>query len=347
MATINKRLDQDGNMRFQVIIRLKGFPTQTETFRSITKAKKWIQDTESAIRDGRQFKSSEAKKRTLGNMIDRYIELFKPPRYKKAQLLWWKEKLGCHVLCDITPSMIATGRDELLEGITKKGTQRSPSTAVRYIAALSHVFTIGIKEFGWLEISPVSKITKPREASGRVRFLSDEEREKLLTACKYSYNPFLYPVVVLAISSGMRQNEIMSLTWQQIDLQRKQIILEKTKNKTRRTIPLASLALELLQKHLQERQLHHNLLFPGRIPSKPLDLRKAWMAALRQSEINDFKFHDLRHCAASYLAMSGCSLIEIGILLGHKRLEVTKRYSHLSQKHLSKVVEKMNEEIFG
>lgn len=209
------------------------------------------------------------------------------------------------------------------------------------------MFTVGIKEFSWIESSPVSKIIKPRENSGRVRFLSDEEREKLLNACKYSYNPFLYIVVVLAISSGMRQNEIMSLTWQQIDLQRKQIVLEKTKNKTRRTIPLAGLALELLQQHLQQRRLHHNLLFPGKVPGKPIDLRKAWLAALKQSGIQDFKFHDLRHCAASYLAMSGCSLVEIGILLGHKRLEVTKRYSHLSQKHMFKIVEKMNEEIFG
>jgi integrase len=280
-------------------------------------------------------------------MIDRYIEKFSPPDYKKAQLHWWKQRLGKYALCDVSPAMIASGRDDLLQGTTKKGTQRSPATVVRYIAALSHVFTIGIKEFGWLEVSPVSKITKPKESPGRVRFLNDEERAQLLEACKNSYNPFLYIVVVLAISSGMRQGEIMHLTWKQVDLIRKQIILEKTKNKTCRTIPLASLALELLRKHLQERQLHHNLLFPGKILGKPLDLRKAWVSALKQAGIKDFKFHDLRHCAASYMAMSGSSLVEIGILLGHKRLEVTKRYSHLSQKHITKVVERMNEEIFG
>ncbi len=145
----------------------------------------------------------------------------------------------------------------------------------------------------------------------------------------------------------MRQSEIMNLTWQQIDLQRKQIILEKTKNKTCRTIPLASLALDLLWQHLQERQLHHNLLFPGKVPGKPMDLRKAWISALKQAGIKDFRFHDLRHSAASYMAMSGSSLIEIGILLGHKHLEVSRRYSHLTQKHISKVVERMNEEIFG
>jgi integrase len=347
MATINKRVDQDGRMRFQVIVRLKGHPTQTATFSRITDAKKWAQQTEAAIREGRYFKTAEAKKHSLADMIDRYIELFDPPSYKKAQLEWWKQFLGRYLLCDITPAMIASGRDELLKGITKRGRQRSPSTAVRYIAAISHVFTIGIKEFGWLEASPVSKITKPREPAGRVRFLSDEERERLLSACKHSYSPFLYIVVVLALSSGMRLSEIMNLTWQQVDLQRRQIILQKTKNKTHRVIPLANLALELLQQHLQERQLHSNLLFPGKIIGKPIDIRKAWISALKQARIEDFRFHDLRHSAASYMAMSGSSLVDIGILLGHKRLEVTKRYSHLSERHISEVVERMNERIFG
>ena len=347
MATINERKDQNGKKRFQVIIRLKGHPTETETFTRLTDAKKWAQHIEAAIREGRHFKTSEAKKHTLGDMIELYIERFHPPAYKKAQLQWWKKRLGSKLLCDITPAMIANGRDELLRGVTKRGTQRSPSTTVRYIAALSHVFTVGIKEFGWVESSPISKIIKPREPTGRVRFLSDEERERLLNACKASDNPFLYIVVVLAISSGMRLSELMNLTWQQVDLQRKQIILEKTKNKTCRTIPLASLALNLLVQHLQDRQLQNNLLFPGKVAGKPMDLRKAWISALKEAGIQNFTFHCLRHSAASYMAMSGCSLVEIGILLGHKRLEVTKRYAHLSQKHLSKAVERMNEEIFG
>ncbi len=184
MGTIKKRKDKDGNIRQQAIVRLKGFPTQTATFTRKTDAKQWIQNTESAIREGRNFKTSEAKKHTVKDMIDRYIKLFNPPYYKKTQLNWWEEKIGHYVLCDITPAVIATGRDELLQGVTSKGTQRSPSTVVRYIAALSHVFTIAIKEFGWLESSPVSKITKPREPSGRVRFLSNEEREILLLTCK-------------------------------------------------------------------------------------------------------------------------------------------------------------------
>jgi integrase len=347
MARIQKRKDKDGKVKFQVTVRLKGIPTQTATFARLTDARRWEQQTEAAIHEGRHFKTVEAKKHTLGEMIDRYIELFNPPNDKKAQLVWWKERLGCYLLSDITPAMVASGRDELLKGLTWKGTQRSPSTVVRYIAALGRVFTVGIKEFGWVEYSPVSRITKPREPAGRVRFLSDDERERLLIACKESYSPYLYIVVVLAISTGMRQSEIMNLTWQQIDFKRKQIILEKTKNKTYRTVPLASLALDLLQKHLQKYQLGNSLLFPGKIHGKPLDLRKAWVAALKEANIKDFRFHDLRHSAASYLAMSGSSLAEIAVVLGHKRLEVTKRYSHLTQKHISTVVERMNEVIFG
>jgi integrase len=347
MATINKRVDKDGKVKFQVSIRLKGFPTQTDTFERLTDAKRWVQQTEAAMREGRHFKTAEAKKRTLGEMIDKYIELFKPEKGRNAQLIWWKARLGKYVLADITPAIIALGRDDLLKENTKRGRIRTSSTVVRYIAALSHVFTVGIKEFGWIETSPVSKITKPKEPPGRVRFLSDEERVRLLEACKVSDSPILYLVVVLAISSGMRASELMTLTWSQIDFIRQQIILEKTKNKTHRTIPLTGLALDLLKEHAKEGGLKTNLVFPGKIPNKPIAIRRSWLTALKKAQIKNFRFHDLRHSAASYMAMTGSSLVEIGILLGHKRLEVTKRYSHLSQQHLSKMVERMNEEIFG
>lgn len=122
---IYKRKDQDGNTRYQVIIRLKGHPTETATFARITDAKKWLQHTEAAIREGRYFKTAEAKKHTLGDMIGHYIELFKPSDYKRAQLHWWKGKLGSYLLCDITPAMIVSARDELLHGLTKRGSKEA------------------------------------------------------------------------------------------------------------------------------------------------------------------------------------------------------------------------------
>lgn len=133
---------------------------------------------DSAMREGRHFKNIESRKHTLGELIDRYVKQVLPRKPKsqekqRSQLVWWKEKIGDYLLSDVSPALIAEYRDELLNGITVRGEQRSPSTVVRYMAVLSHAFTVAVKEWGWLEDSPVRKVTKPKEPQGRVRFLSD------------------------------------------------------------------------------------------------------------------------------------------------------------------------------
>ena len=189
MATINKRLTVEGKPYYTARIRLKGYPQQIASFSKITDAKKWVQDTESAIREGRHFKTAEAKRHTLGDLIDRYIKDVLPKKPKQApvqlmQLERWKAELGCYALADITPALIVECRDKLLNETTRRGTQRGPATVVRYMAALSHAFTIAINEWQWLEISPMSKVKKPTEPRGRVRFLDDEERDRFLIACQ-------------------------------------------------------------------------------------------------------------------------------------------------------------------
>lgn len=353
MASIQERKDKDGKVRFRVQVRVRGYPCQRATFERKTDAKLWAQQTESAIREGRHFKTTEAKKHTLGEMIDRYILDVLPLKKKsednqKPQLLWWKKEIGSNLLADVTPALIAEQRDKLLrEPIEKKGTLRSPSTVVRYLAALSHVFSTAMKEWGWIDDSPMRKVTKPKEPRGRVRFLSDEERSALLGACKESTNPYLYTVVVLALSSGMRQAEIMTLRWSDVDLQRGRIVLHETKNGERRLVPVAGHALQLLRELDRVRRIDTTLLFPSEDPSKPIDLRFPWEKALQAAGIEDFRFHDLRHSAASALAMNGASLAEIAEVLGHKTLSMVKRYAHLSESHTAGVVERMNERIFG
>ncbi len=353
MASIEKRTTDTGETSYRVKIRLKGYPTQTATFKRLTDAKKWTQDTESAIREGRHFKTTEAKKHTLADLVDRYIKDVLPTKPKQArqqkqQLEWWKDKMGAYLLSDVTPSMIGQYRDELASGETYRGTQRSPATVVRYMAALSIAFTEAVKEWGWLEDSPMRKVKKPTESRGRVRFLDDDERAKLLKACKESSNAWLYPCVILALSTGMRLNELMGLKWQDVNLKDSFLILHETKNGDRRRVPLAGHGLELLQEHAKVRRLDTNLLFPGTIhKDKPIDLRKPFETALKAAEITDFHWHDLRHCTASYLAMNGASLAEIAEVLGHKTLSMVKRYAHLSDGHVSNVVASMNEKIFG
>jgi len=353
MATIKKRIARDGTTRHTVEIRLKGYPAQTATFKRLTDAKNWIQDTESAIRDGRHFKTVESKKHTFGDLVDRYIKDVLPTKPKQAvrqkmQLEWWKEKMGVYLLADITPALIVQYRDELSIGTTYRGTQRSPATVVRYMSALSHAFTIAMKEWQWVEDTPTRKVTNPKESKGRVRFLDDDDRAKLLIACKESSNPCLYPCVILALSTGMRQAELMGLKWPDVNLKDGFLILHETKNGDRRRVPLSGLALALLQEHAKVRRLDTQLLFPSNIhPDKPIILRGAFATALDAAGITDFRWHDLRHCTASYLAMNGASLAEIAEILGHKTLAMVKRYAHLSDGHVSSVVASMNEKIFG
>lgn len=196
------------------------------------------------------------------------------------------------------------------------------------------------------------KVKKPSEPRGRVRFLSDEEREALLQACRDSSNPWLYLAVVVALSTGMRNGELMSLSWKDVDLKAGRIVLHETKNGERRVVPLAGPALSLLKEHAKVRRLDTDLLFPANKKQedgtiRPIDLRTPWETALKRAGITDFHWHDLRHTAASYLAMNGASLAEIAEILGHKTLAMVKRYAHLSEAHTASVVERMNRAMFG
>lgn len=361
MATIEKRLNSAGKTSYRVKIRLKGYPVQCASFPRVTDARKWIQDTESSIRDGRYFKNNEAKKHTLADAIKRYrqeVMLQKPgcARSQPQHLDWWEREAGFYLLSDVTPARIGEFRDKLLNtpkltrgkkasGVTNDR-KRSPSTVVRYLALLSHVFTVAIKEWQWCDDNPVRKVRKPKEPRGRVRFLSDAERDALLTACRLSASSVLHMVVVLAISTGMRRGELMTLHWPQIEFDSNAIVLHKTKNGDRRRIPLTGLARTLLLEHSRIRRIDTDLVFPGANPEKPLELDKAWHTALTRAGIQDFRFHDLRHCTASYLAMNGATMMEIAAVLGHKTLSMVKRYAHIAESHSAKVVAAMNSKIF-
>jgi len=355
MATITKRTDSTGATSYRVEIRLKGSPRQSETFTRLTDARKWAQATEAAIREGRHFGTVEAKRHTVADLIDRYTRDVLPgkkPATRVAQtpqFAWWRERIGDRTLADCTPALIAECRDALAGTVSeRRKTALSPATVNRYLAALSHAFTVAMKEWGWVEANPLVKVTKPKEPRGRVRFLDDDERERLLQACRESASRDLYSAVMLALSTGARQQEILGLRWPQVDLSRRVATLHETKNGERRVLPLAGPALDLLRERSKVRRLDTDLVFPGRtrVP-KPVDLRSPFETALKRARIEDFRWHDLRHSTASYLAMNGASLAEIAEVLGHKTLAMVKRYAHLSEAHTAGVVERMNAAIFG
>ena len=112
--------------------------------------------------------------------------------------------------------------------------------------------------------------------------------------------------------------------------------------------PYMHYALELMEVQHKTRNTASDLVFPS--PSdrmRPWNSRTSWVSVLKKANIQDFRFRDLRHSCASYLAMNGASLAEIAEVLGHKTLQMVKRYAHLSEAHTAKVVQSMNERIFG
>lgn len=361
MASIRKRTNSQGELRYSVQVRLKGHPAETASFERLTDAKRWAQSTEAAIREGRHFKTSVAKQKTLGDAIDRYFKEVlshrKNPVNQVTYLNWWKGQLGSYALADMSSALIVEARSKLVGSKNKFDRKVGTTTANRYLQSLGHVLNITMNEWEWINENPVSRIRNFKESRGRVRFLSDEERNSLLLACKDSENPYLYMITVLALSTGARKMEIVGLEWSEVDFDRSVITLQETKNGERRVLPLQGLALKLMKEHALNRALGCPYAFPseklgkdtktGRFLYQPIDIRTAWENALIKAKIEDFRFHDLRHSAASYLAMNGATLSEIADVLGHKTLQMVKRYAHLSEAHTSSVVASMNERIFG
>lgn len=342
MATIQKRTSKTGDISYRVQIRMRGM-NLSETFSRKTDAKTWATQTEAAIREQR-LTGTAARKHTVTQLVDRFVtnELdgLKSASDNKRHLIWWKNQIGGYLLSDVTPELLREYRDKLKR-------EKTPSTANRYHVSLSAAMNVAMNEWGWITQNPFSRIKKLKEPRGRVRFLSDAERVELLEACKESRSPYLYTVVVLALSTGMRLGEIMGLTWPDIDLKVGRITLTDTKNGETRAVPVVGTALDILRNHAKVRRIDTQLVFPTKRGDKPASIRDAWVHALERTDIEDFHFHDLRHTAASYLAMNGASLAEIAEVLGHKTLAMVKRYSHFTTDHVSGVISKLDQRMFG
>jgi len=352
MAAIEKRTASDGSVSYRAKVRLRGHPVESATFASLSKAKQWAAQTEAAIREGRYFQTAEAKRHTLAETIERYTRESMGHIRTRADRLhhlqWWKQELGHLSLADVTPAVIKQAMERLASEPSArplaggKPRMRSAATLNHYRQALASVLAIAWREWEWMDASPMPKVKKKPEPRGRVRYLADDERVRLLDACKESPNADLYLAVLLSLTTGGRQAETMGATWKQIDLSRATLTLEQTKNGSRRTLHLTAPVLELLKERAKVRRIDSDLLFPSRVnPQKPVDLRQPWEKALQTAGIEDFHWHDLRHTFASMAAMNGATLPELAALLGHKTLAMVQRYAHLSPAHTAKIAERV------
>ncbi len=345
MAHIRERKLKDGNIRYQAEIRMKGQPIICATFDRKTDAKAWIQKTETEIRCGRYQLHSGSNRHTFKEAIERYEQEQKIAKWKKSHIKWWLDELGPLYLQDIRPAIISEKKQKLLKTVNEKGQLRSKGTSNRYLATLSHILNTCKKQWEWIAENPMSKIAREKEPRGRTRFLSSEERKRLLEACKESENPLLTLFVVLLLSTGCRYNEVKYLKWTDLDLFKGRIILHETKNGEIRSVPIRGLGLELLRKLANESN-SIGYIFAGKDLSKPMDPRRTLKTAIKKAGLKNIRPHDFRHSYASEMLAQGLSLGEIGHLLGHKSVAMTKRYAHLVESRAIEAVEKMSEQIF-
>jgi integrase len=145
----------------------------------------------------------------------------------------------------------------------------------------------------------------------------------------------------MALTTGARRSELTGLRWQDIDFVHNVAFVGRSKNGDPKTLPLVSNVLDLLNA-FNTGTAPTGLVFPSpRIPTQSYGFEERWKAALKAAKVRNFRFHDLRHTCASMLAQNGATLLEIGDLLGHRQLQVTKRYSHLASGHKAALVNRV------
>jgi integrase len=347
MATIEARKSAKG-ITYRVKVRLDGRTPASRSLTRLAPAKAWAAETESAMRNGLYASGSG---RTLAEAIDGFLaaELAdkKDPRMLHARVRWWRGQLGSRRLRDLTPAHIA---DRLEALAAEPRRQRKPGGAVRrraaatvnrYRAAISAVLTwAGNQSPPWISDNPARRTKHRPEPAGRVRFLSPAERRALLAEAGASASADLYLGVVLSLATGARQGEVLGLRWPDLDLNRATVTFRDTKNGDTRTVPLPRETVSLLEVRRSSVSPDTDLVFPSaRNRRKSVDLRQGFAAACRRAGIVDFRWHDLRHSAASALADSGASLLDIGVVLGHRSQQTTRRYTHLTETRLRALID--------
>lgn len=234
----------------------------------------------------------------------------------------------------ITPMHIVALRDKRLATLNVHGKPLAASTVKHDLMMISHLFNTAISEWGMdALINPVTRIRKPKTPAGRTRRLSMAEEKRLLKAAHDHQNREFYAVVVIALETAMRQGEILSMQWENIDWHRKTVLLPITKNGDAREVPLSSVARDSIKTRLTVKKTGPVFSYTSS------GIKSTWRGFIRGIGIEDFHFHDLRHCAISSLLERGLNAIEVATISGHRSMSMLKRYSHLD---VTKLVGKLD-----
>jgi integrase len=326
--------DVNGKLVWYVRLYHHGKEHRFGSFPTKTKAREFYEQAKGEQKDGRFFPERYHLRgqALVQEAIDAYLDQTRLKRSVRDQRYfaqWWGQRLRGMRLSGVTRPVLSGIRQELLES------GRSPNRVNRYFAWLRACLNLAIMD-GTLMTNPVKKLLF-KETPGRLRLLTPDEEAKLLQALGPVYGPW----VRLAILTGLRQKEQFLLPWKDIDLERGLIVLPHTKAGEVQYAYLNEEAKSLLR-NLNSWQ-RSKWVFPSQNPASPVDPRhfyaRVYLPAMKGTGIEWVTWHDLRHCFASRLAMSGASLNTIATLLRHSTTALVRRYAHLSPTYLKGAVE--------
>ena len=327
MATISKRILGDKLVTWHAKVRRKGYPAQSKSFLSHRDAELWAATVESEMGRGVFISRAEAERTLFKDALDRYEQEVTPgkrsaedERHKIGRLR--DSRLAAYSLTNLNSTVLAKWRDARLE------TAR-PSTVVRELALISHIFTVARKDWGMEGLlNPAMEIRKPSlVGTARKRRLEAGEEDELLARARRYGGP-IYSIIVIALETAMRRSEIANLKWGQIDMKRRVIEIPITKNGEARDVPLSNRAVQTLK------DLPRNIdgsVFKWRGDSITHVFQKICNenGDGARNLLSDLCFHDLRHEATSRLFERGLNPMQVAAITGHKSLQMLKRYTHL------------------
>lgn len=350
MASIVKRKNKDGSHSWRALIRIQGYPSACATFQRKKEADDWARETEAQIKRGQYLFSKICKEQTFTDLAARYesdgvFEHLKSANHVRRHLTYWSKRFKGYALIHITPEFIGKERKYLIDNPPSKGKKLSFSTVNRYMASLSAILSYAHRDLRWIQENPCHCLRKLKEPPTRGRKLSFEESKNLLEASKASKNLYLYAIILMALSTGMRQGEILSLLWEDIDFSNSIAHIRTSKNGRPRSVALSPALLEEIKHIYTLREKHKPLVFASRTAFGKLDVKKSFATACQRAGISNFRFHDTRHSFSSMAADLGASQLILKAATGHQTLQMLDRYTHLDAASTRPYSEQITKEI--
>ena len=312
MATIRKR----GN-KFQVQVRRVGFQGKTKSFERLTEAKAWARSQEIYFDRG-EAGNQKPDDMPLSSILSHYLVEITPTKKSAAvegrrikRLL--RDEIARQTLRMLTPAKLATFRDRRV----KDGIR----TAAYDLQVIRHALKIARAEWGVnIPKNPVEAIRLPRPPKPRERRVTSAEYNSLLLHTKASRSKYMFPLIVLAVETGMRLGELLKLEWNDFDEEDRLLTLKDTKNGESRVVPLSLTAFDILRALPRD----NATLFATNYHA----VKSAWQRICKRAGIENLRFHDLRHEAISRFFEKGLTLPEVTMLSGHKTKAQALRYAH-------------------